>query len=130
MKNYATLYHKYIIKSPILFYTFLILFIGLFLFMSLIIELDIVRTVHVNISDYDNYISFYSEYNIISDTVFLYKDRNDLVHQLKIEYIEFRDDKMLVFLNNTTDLYGEINIDIITGKQTLLEKIFIRGGGR
>ena len=129
MKNFAALYHKYIIKNPVLFYSFLIVFIGLFLYMSLTLKLDVVQTMHTNISD-DNYISLDNKYSIISDTVFLYNDRNEKIHKLKIEHIEIRDNKTLIFLNNSNDLYGEINIEIITGKQTLLEKIFIKAGRR
>lgn len=128
MKKFSRLYVKYIIKSPIVYYSFLLIGIVLFLYFSLNFKLDIVQSVNANIED--NSFTVEGEYKTSSDTIYLYRDRNEKIYRLKIDQIEYIDNKTIFIINNSIELSGEIHADIVIGSQTLFERIFIKAGKR
>ena len=121
MKNGSKLY-----INPVIYYMFLLTGVILFLYLSLNIKLNVVQNVKANIKD--NRIIIEGEYYNKSDAIYLYNDRNEKIYKLTIEDSEYTDGRTVFIINNTTKLSGNIQADIVTGSQTLLERIFIRAG--
>ncbi|MCX7748159.1 MAG: hypothetical protein N2645_14935 [Clostridia bacterium] len=121
MKNGSKLY-----LNPVIYYMFLLAGVILFVYLSLNIKLDVVQNVKANIKD--DRIIIEGEYNTKSDAIYLYNDRNEKIYKLTIEHLEYIDGQTVFIINNTTELFGDIQADIVTGSQTLLERIFIRAG--
>lgn len=126
MKKFSRLYVKYIVKTPVIFYLFLIIGIVLFLYFSLGLKLDVVQSVKANIED--NRFIVVGEYETQSDMIYLYNDRNEKIYKLKIQQIERIDGQTIFVINNSVGLSGDIQADIVTGSQTLFERIFIKAG--
>ena len=105
---------------------FLLTGVILFLYLSLNIKLDVVQNVKANIKD--SKIIIEGKYNTKSDTIYLYNDRNEKIYKLTIVHSEYIDGQTVFIINNTTKLFGNIQADIVTSSQTLLERIFIRSG--
>lgn len=126
MKSFSKLYVKYIIKTPVIFYLFLMMGIVLFLYFSISLKLDIIQSVKANVEN--NKLTVAGEYETQSDIIYLYSERNEEIHKLKIAKIEHINGKTIFFINNSVGLSGEIHADIVTGSQTLFSKIFIKAG--
>ena len=112
--------------NPVIYYMFLLAGVMLFLYFSLSTKLDVVQNVKANIQD--NRIIIEGNYDAKSDAIYLYNDRNEKIHKLTIEKSEYIDGQTIFIINNTTELSGDIQADIVTGSQTLLERIFIKAG--
>ena len=126
MKKFSTLYVKYIIKAPIVFYMFLFSGVVLFLWFSLSLKLDVVQSVTADIKE--NRVAITGEYVVKSHMIYFYSDRNEKKDKLKIEQVELKDGQTLLIINNIIGLSGEVQADIIIDSQTLFERIFIRAG--
>ena len=124
--KFSNWYVKYIIKIPIIFYSFLILGMLLFVYLSFGLQLDVLQSVKAEITN--NTVIIGSEYNSKSDTVYIYNDRNEKVYKFKIKSSQISNLKTVLIIDNDIGLYGEVNADIITGSQTLFERIFIKAG--
>ena len=126
MKQFSRFYVKYVIKTPIIFYTFLIVGISLFIYLSLSLKLDIVQSIKANIAD--DKIVLNGEYHNISDVIYLYNDRNEKIYKFKIKSTENENGKTVFFIDSDINLSGDVNIDIVIGNRTLFERIFVKAG--
>lgn len=130
MKKFQQRYVKYLIKNPILFYAFTILLLIVFIKLSLSIELDIVESYPANI-DY-NIISVeeINSESLLGSKVYYYINRNEKIY--KSEVIDVFSDggrlDIVITGNEQGVVCGAIGIDLIVGRQTLLEQIFMKVG--
>ena len=119
---------KYIIKTPLVFYLFLSGGILLFLILSLSLKMDIMQTARAHVSGREVVLD--GEYDILLDELYLYRNRNEEVFRLLIEGWEKTGGGTVCTVEDGKSLSGNMNADIVTGSQTLLEKIFAGTGGR
>lgn len=84
--KFSKCYVKYIINTPIIFYSFLSVGIFVFLLLSLTLRLDIVQTVKVKVEQ--NRIILDDEYILYSNAIYLYKDKNEEVRKLIIKSVD------------------------------------------
>lgn len=127
-KGFKRFYVDYIIKKPVIFYSFLGIGIGIFLYLSLNLKLDRIQSVNAEIVGQT--IKLEGEYKIYSDSIYLYHDRNKRVYKLAITDWKIAEGCTVCMVEDTEQLSGGLMADIITGKQTLFERIFLRAGKR
>ena len=125
MKNQKC-YIKYIVKSPIVFFLFLLLGVFLFLYYSINLELNIIQSLRANIED--NNIIIEGEYYVQSDVIYLYVDRNERIQKLKFKQIVHTEGHTIFVTEDSIELSGEIIVDVVIDKQSLLKNIFIKAG--
>lgn len=121
---------KFFVKSPILFYLFMLCFITLFFYLSSSLQLDIRKTFSGVIDDGVLIIQSTEKICKTDDTIYIYKNKNQKVIKANIIDESFQNGSMFysVDVSESKKLTGVISVDIIVGKQTLLEKIFIKAG--
>jgi hypothetical protein len=128
MKNFSRLYVKYVIKTPAIFYLFLLIGSVLFLYLSIGIKLDVVQSMKAYIED--NGVIVEEMYELESNTIYLYNDRDDKIYKSTVEQIKHVNGHTVFVISSSIGLSGEIQVDIVTGSQTLFERIFIKAGKR
>ncbi len=124
--KFARWYVKYIIKTPLVFYLFLSGGIALFLILSLRLKMDIMKTVEANVSG--RKVVLEGEYDLLSNELYLYCNRNDEVFRFQIESWESAEGSTICTAADEISLSGNMNADIVIGSQTLLERIFVGTG--
>ena len=122
--RFAAWYVKYIIKSPLVFYTFLSAGVVLFIALSLGVRLDIAESTQAEVQGQQVVLD--GEYELASDTIYLYRDRNEQVYKLKVATWK-KGGSTVCIVEDNSGLLGRMNADVVTGSQTLLERIFMRG---
>ena len=122
--RFAAWYVKYIIKSPLVFYTFLSAGVVLFIALSLGVRLDIAESTQAEVQGQQVVLD--GEYELASDTIYLYRDRNEQVYKLKVATWK-KGGSTVSIVEYNSGLLGRMNADVVTGSQTLLERIFMRG---
>lgn len=119
-------YVKYVIKTPLVFYSFLSGGIVLFLILSLGLKIDTMQSVEACVSGREVVLG--GEHNLLSDELYLYRSRNDEVFRLRIESWEQTGGNTVCVVEDAGGLSGNMSADIVTGAGTLLERIFVRAG--
>ena len=119
-----------IAKNSFVFFSIVIISITLILILSISIKTDNIITKEASISN--NIICIETEVKIDGDNIFVYSDRNEKVHIIRIEEFYYKDGCTYI-VANSNDVLGawnlaKINVDIPVGQSTLFERIFIRGG--
>ena len=125
-KRFPSVYVKYIIKNPVLFYSYLILCMFLFLSLSLTLKLDITDTVSVNISG--DSITVQGKYPGILDEIYVFKDRNDRILKCKITNTIISGSTTVIKTEEPIEFQGSAFAEINTGEETLFKRIFINAG--
>jgi hypothetical protein len=130
MNYFSKLYVKYIIKSKVIFCAFLCLSILGFLLMTISLKLDIV-TKYEAYFDNNKIVINQSLYNI--DTLYIYKSLNEKVYFFDVINTEYIEQYTILYVNNIDErvknsLLGVVKIEIVTGKQSLFELIYLRAG--
>lgn len=130
MKKYETLYVKYLVKNHILFAIFVSLFIIVFLVGALSIKLELTKSCTGKV--YDNRLYIDSSNLDFSDVkkIYLYKNRNENVYHYYSQQVETEKEGVYITLSSLVEqeIEGAINIEIVLGEQTLLERIFLKAG--
>jgi len=98
----------------------------MFLYFSLNLRLDVVKSVEANIKN--NRIIIDGEHKTYSDIIYIYSNRNEKIYRIKTEQIQYSYGKTIFFIDNISGFYGDIQADIVIGSQTLFERIFVRAG--
>lgn len=120
---------KYLVKSPLIYYSFLVLFIAVFLYVSLTLNIDIRKSFLANMSC--NEISIKTEKKIHSedDIIYIYKNRNEKIISQSILDSKYSNGTMYFYIDeNEQALSGNVTIEIKTGEQSLFAKIFLKAG--
>jgi len=133
LKKLSKIYTKYIIKSQILFSFFLIIGTAAFLVMTLTLKIDILTRYNGIFAD--NRIIVNEILDETVESVYAYKSRNDRVYSFPVTQVSYVDDYSVLHIDsvdkiNPNNLMGGIGIDIITGRVSLFELIFIKAGQR
>ena len=124
--RFTRLYVRYIIKTPVVFYAFLAAGIALFLYLSLGLRLNTMRSVSVWVAE--NQVIYDGDCASRSDFLYLYNNRKEKIYKLRIVETVNACGQTVLTVENPEKLSGEMQADIVTGSQTLLERIFIKAG--
>ena len=128
-RRFEQVYIKYGVKSSLLFYTYLGVFVGIFFIAALKIRLEEHQAYTAEINGNKIEIPCSSALNLLDDRIYLYTDRNSKVLRLNVESTEYMDGVMYIVLSeNRDDIKGNMTVEIISGKSTLLRKIFMKAG--
>lgn len=128
-RRFEQVYIKYGVKSSLLFYTYLGVFVGIFFITALKIRLEEHQAYTAEINGNKIEIPCSSSLNLLDDRIYLYTDRNSEVLRLNVKSTEYRDGIMYIVLSeNRDDITGNVTVEIISGKSTLLRKIFMKAG--
>jgi hypothetical protein len=130
MKKFQQLYVKYLIKNPALFYGFIGLFLIIFLVLSLSIKLDVVKSYPASIAGNVISVESANAEAISGNKVYYYTNRNEKIYKSEANDISADDGEIKIVItgNEQGEISGEINIDLVVGKQALLERIFVKAG--
>ena len=130
LSNFQKRYLKYVIKSPLLFYAFLALGMLLFVCLSLWIRLDVIETYAATLSG--NTVTVHEALAPASPTVYLYENRNDKIYKLDYRHIDRQSGATIFTIDAGSDaaaaLPRDISVDVTVRQQTLLQRIFAKGG--
>ena len=124
--KFQHMYVKYIIKSPVIFLSFLIVGIFLLSFISVNLKLNIMKQVEVEVTG--SKVLFDDTYQTVSNTVYLYSDRNEEIFKFEAEELSEENGNTVMIINNEANLSGKMNAEIVVGTQTLFEKILVNIG--
>lgn len=126
-------YIKLMTGSPLPFLSFILLGTSLFLFLTLTIKLDVKKTYSAVALKNNNGIMLKTK-NLPSGKAYLYTNRNEEVYPVLIKRLK-KSDKYHVFAVDTTQKNSinslknkKVFIDVSEKKETLLYRIFVRGG--
>jgi hypothetical protein len=127
--NFERWYIKYLVKSPILYYSFLILFVGIFLFSSISLQLDIRKSFPASIDGNKITVITASEITSLDDKIYIYRNRNEKILSESVTKTEFINGVMNFYISEKqADISGEVTIEVTIDKQSLLKKIFAKAG--
>lgn len=131
----ARKYTGLIIGSPWLFIIFVLSGLVLFLFLTLTTRIDVIKTYSAELMSKQNKITLsVKAANISAGTAYMYSNRNEAVYPVFIERTEnLREDFTLYFNSHGQNIIKSLSnrnifIDIPQGKETLLYRIFVKGG--
>jgi len=127
---FSQLYVKYIIKSKIVFYTFLTIGVIGFLVMTLSLKIDIVTKYEAY---FDNNKIVLNEYLDDIESLYTYRNLNEKVYLFDVKEIEHVEEYTIIYVDNEDEniknnLLGIVRIEIVKDKQSLFELIYIRAG--
>ena len=124
--KFSKFYVKHIIKKPFVFYGFLGFGIGLFLYLSLTVKLDVVQSVPAEVSGHQ--ITLKGEHDLTTGVMYLYYDRNDRVYKLQAVRCTYEDGNTVCTVEDNQGLSGKMDADLVLGSETLLKRIFVKAG--
>lgn len=128
-RSFERLYMKYIVKSPWLFCAYMGIFFCVFLIVSSGLELEERRAYEAEIDGNEIVIACGSAFELFDNRVYLYRDRNQEVFVFDVKGAEYRDGVMYILLTGGQgEISGRITVEIISGKNTLFQKIFGKAG--
>lgn len=129
-KRWQYLFVKYIIKSPILYYGYLIFFFIFIIFVANYIKLD-VREILPGVLKDNQIILDKRIKSPIDDEIFIYKDKSQNVWKEKVLNVNTKNGQTyLTIQNKTNKLSGNVTVEFVTEKRTLIHILFIKVGGR
>lgn len=120
---------KWFIKSSIFYYSFLTIFIAIFLYISVSLKLDVRQSYDAIITDKE--ITMQTELEILplDEKVYIYINRNERTVLGTIVKTYYSNGRMHFILKEVpTNLSGEITIELTINKQSLISRIFAKGG--
>jgi hypothetical protein len=130
MKLFSRLYVKYLIKTPLLFYLFFSIGAILFVYMTISVRIDVMKTYDASYKD--GVITIAANENIITEKIFVYSNRNEKIYGVHIDKVVNEEDRMYIYVAQGDDafekLLDDIKVDMVIGKQSLLERIFVKAG--
>lgn len=130
MSKFQQLYVKYLIKNPVLFYGFMALFLAVFLGLSLFIKLDVVKSYSASINGNIVSVEGANTELILENKVYYYTNRNEKIYKSEAIDVSYSGGNLSIVItgNEQGEVSGGISVDVIVGKQTLLERIFLKAG--
>ena len=118
------------IKSSVLFYAFLAIGIIGFLTMTISLKLDIIKKYEAYFDN--NKIVINENLNNI-DSLYVYKSLNEKVYSFFVKELNHVEQYTVLYVSNENEdiknnLLGVVNLEIVTGKKSLFELIYIQAG--
>ena len=126
MTCFKNIYYKYVVKYPVLFFTFMIVGIFTFLYFSFNTEVTLIETFEGNYADDRLIINEVVDYPI--NKAYAYQNRSDKVIEYEITDVEIIDECYTVLYFCSTDvntsLEGTIKIDVEKQKIKIINMLW------
>lgn len=120
---------KYFVKSPLIYYAFLLVFVAVFLFASLSVSLDVRNSFSAALNGNKILIASNTQIKPLDGKLYLYRNRNKKITAEIVTSSSFANHKMVFTINKVPkELSGKITVEITTKKQPLLSRIFTKVG--
>lgn len=128
MKNrkFSALYVKYLIKKPIVFYSFLLLFVALFVCLTQSLKLDVFESAQAVISG--DTVVLNVPLTGSQTEILVYQNRNEKVYTLTVVDMAVKENQTVVTVEDACGLSGPVTAEVVTGRETLFERIFMKAG--
>jgi len=128
-------YTRIITGSPVLFISFVIFGLALFFFLTLTTKIDVMETYEAEVIHVEGEtILSINDADISVGVAYIYSNKNEIVYPVLIEETESIEDTVTLYFNRDEQeiinsiLDRDIFIDIPKGEETLLYRIFMKGG--
>lgn len=129
-RKFQRYYTKYIVKSHVIFYSYLVFFILLFLMMTTTLQLEVRSAYPGDFKGKEIVISSTSEIDILNDKIFVYVDKNQEMRVLEVETAKYQEGAMHFFLTEEQDFVkGRVTVEVTCEKCSLFQRIFRKAGG-
>jgi len=135
--KFGRIYIKYVIKSPILFIFFILIGLGLFIFLTGTTKIDTIKKYSAEVIMLQNEaVLTVKDKSISLGSAYVYLNKNDIVYPVTIEKIEGCGEYTTIHLESKSQEVikllspHRVYIEISQGKSTLLYHIFVNGGRR
>ncbi|MDE7275819.1 MAG: hypothetical protein K2N98_03030 [Lachnospiraceae bacterium] len=128
-RRFERWYMKYMVKSPVLFCVYLGVFFGTFLIASSVVTLEERQAYAAEIRGEEIEIVCGEALELFDNRVYFYEDRNREVFSFGVKEAAYSDGVMRILLcSGQKEVSGTITVEIVSGKNTLFQKIFGRSG--
>lgn len=128
-RRFGQLYIRYVVKSSWLFYAYLGVFTGIFLFAATKLQLEERKAYEGEIQGCSIRIRSDSEPELLGDRIYLYTDKNQEVQPFSVRQTQYRDGVMhIVLYEEQNHVQGKVTVETVSGKNTLFKKIFAKAG--
>ena len=127
MNRYQKMYVKFFIKKSLLYYSFLGMFIIIFIVSAVSIKVNVINTYS---AVWENDVIILNVENSSSleniEEIYFYKNRNEKIYKEKITRIEVKNGSTYLYFSNETKEKGknQVTVEVVVGKQSLLKRIF------
>ncbi|MBP1990787.1 hypothetical protein [Paenibacillus eucommiae] len=128
-------YTRYISSSPVVFISFVMLGMGLILSLMFMTQIDVIKTYAVELIPVRGHITLSIQAGSVpAGRAYLYANKQEVVYPVRIDnadqstdyttlHVDKEDQEMIHALSSK-----KLFIDIPQGKESLLYRIFVRGG--
>lgn len=124
-------YLKYVVKSPIVFGTYMGVFLLIFLIMTNSLQLEVRKSYNAEINGKEIRIISQSEIDLVDYKVYVYEDRNQEVLSFDVASTEYSEGVMCISLCKEQDkISGDVTVEVIAGKTSLFQTIFTKAGAK
>lgn len=129
-KKFVNAYIKYTAKTPILFFTMIIVGVLSIILLSLTTKTNIVVSTDATLED--NAVIVDGIFDTNTGFIYIYTNRNDHVFSVEISET-VHSDSITIFYLDKNDLFAniiqrDIGVDIPIREITIFERVFLRGG--
>ena len=120
-------YLKYVVKSPIIFYIYILCFLILWGWMTNAVSLDSRISYTAFAKKGKILVVSENEIELLDKRIYAYNDKNQAVETLMVSVAEFNDGMMCFVLAQEQEIFtGNITIEVVAEKRTLFDKIFAK----
>jgi hypothetical protein len=127
MKKFQRFYVKFLIKNPLIFYTFLGVVVLVFVWMSLTTRVNVMHSFPANIQGNTMVIQEIESETLSSETLYYYTNRNEKIYQTRVSGLTETETGLVIEMSEA-NLSGDVTADLVVGSETLLERIFVKAG--
>lgn len=129
-QNFEKIYVKFAVKSPVVFYMYLLVFIIIFLMISSKMQLESRQIYEAQI--YGNKVTAVCSAmtNLSDDKIYVYKDKNQEVFTFHVKETDYENGLLcFVLVEEQNGISGDVTLEIVQGNQSLFQRIFRKTEG-
>lgn len=127
--NFERFYVKFAVKSPLVFYTYLLLLISVFLIVSSAMRLEKRQIYAARIHGNEIEAVCSAKTELSDGRIYVYRDKNQEVFMYHVKEAEYGDGIMrFILVEEQNDLSGDVILEIVEGNHSLFQRIFTKTG--
>lgn len=131
--RWGTKYVHFMTSSPFPFLCFIVFGLAIMIFMASSIELNIINIYPASLDPGGDYLIIETNRDIQQGNAFAYTNRNEAMIHISIVGVKSINGKKILQLSEVDasavgDLKGFLSLDVPSGKESLLHRIFAKGG--
>ena len=129
-QNFEKIYVKFAVKSPVVFYMYLLAFIIIFLMISSKMRLESRQIYEAQIFG-NKVTAVCSAMTSLSDNkIYVYRDKNQEVFTFHVKEANYGNGVLyFVLVEEQSDISGDVMLEIVQGNQSLFQRIFRKTEG-